>query len=55
MKIRPDPAAFAVNNALPLKLGDGSLAALDSRHMMRVFRGLLIPGLRKRNGLHIYS
>jgi hypothetical protein len=54
-KIRPNPAALAVDDALPLKLAYGCLTALDSRSVMWVLRGLLIPGLWKWNRLHVYS
>jgi hypothetical protein len=51
-KIRPNPAALAVDDALLLKLADGCLTAFDSRSMMRVLHGLLISGLWKWNRLH---
>jgi hypothetical protein len=38
-KIRPNPAALVVDDALPLKLADGCLTALDSRSVMRVLMG----------------
>jgi hypothetical protein len=43
---------LTVNDALLLKLAYSRLAALDSRCMMRVPRGLLIPGLWMRSRLH---
>src|SRR5580698_10443945 len=54
-KVRPNPAALAIDDALLLKLADGCLTALDSRSVMRVLHGLPISGLWKWNRLHTYS
>ena len=51
-KICPNPVTLAVNDALLLKLAYSCPPALDSRSMMRIFGGPLIPGLWKRNRLH---
>ena len=54
-KVRPSPAALAIDDALLLKLVDGCLTTFDSRSMMWVLQGFLIPGLWKWNRLHTHS
>jgi hypothetical protein len=53
-EVSPNPAAFAVDDALLLKLTDSRLAALDRGCMMRIFGGLLILGPRSRYRLHVF-
>ena len=51
-QIGPNPPSVLIEEALFLKLADSRSPPLNRRRMVRIERRLLIPGTRKRNGLH---